>query len=109
MDGNDRKDQVLCRLVDQLEKDILYALQDIQKQVLHLKIHYFQKRILFLKQELSKMNDTLELFKSQNDSVSKQQSVEYWEHRQFITEQDIFWSERELVTWTENFSELLSA
>jgi predicted nucleic acid-binding Zn-ribbon protein len=104
----DKLNQVLQSRIHQLEKDILHELQDLQKQVLNLKIHYTQTSILYLNQELHKIRATLERVKSEDDSVAKQESVEYWEHRKFITEQDIFWSERELVTWTEKFHFLLN-
>ena len=93
---------VTC-LVAEIEWDLMALVHDMQMQVKEAQIQRREKRISDLKAQLrvAILNASIAEFRG------NKQAVEYWEHRKFIAEQDIFWSGQELKPWVEHLNDLL--
>jgi len=76
-------------LIDNLEKDILCLTHDMMTQAQGI-VFSKEKRALRLQRYLDACSST-----SQGDH----KTTEFWEHRKFIADQDLYWSQRELAQW----------
>jgi hypothetical protein len=89
-------------LLAEIEWDMMVLVHDMQMQVEVAQIQRRKKRIGDLEAHLREAS----LCANIAEFRGNKQAVEYWEHRKFIAEQDIFWSGQELKPWVEHLNDL---